>query len=60
MQPEVRMVRRVDLEGAAHLVLATGVRHLDEATAVFDAMLFPGIGTGVVRRGRAGLLPLLA
>ena len=33
------MVRRVDLEGAAHLVLASGVRHLDEATAVFEAML---------------------
>lgn len=39
MQPEVGMVRRVDLEGAAHLVLASGVRHLDEATAVFEAML---------------------
>lgn len=33
------MVRRVDLEGAAHLVLASGVRHLDEAAAVFEAML---------------------
>jgi len=42
------MVRRVDLEGAAHLVLATGVRHLDEATAVFDAML-PGMGTSATK-----------
>lgn len=33
------MVRRVDLEGAAHLMLAPGVRHLDEAPAVFEAML---------------------
>lgn len=33
------MVRRVDLDGAAHLMLASGVRHLDEATAVFEAML---------------------
>jgi site-specific recombinase XerD len=29
----------VDLEGAAHLVLDAGVRHLDQAGAVFDAML---------------------
>jgi site-specific recombinase XerD len=33
------MVRRVDLEGAAHLVLAAGVAHLDPAEAVFAAML---------------------
>ena len=38
MQQEVA-VGRVDLEGAAHLVLAQGVRHLDEAPAVFEAML---------------------
>ena len=30
---------RADLEGAAHLVLVPGVRHLDEAPAVFEAML---------------------
>ena len=30
---------RADLDGAAHLVLAPGVRHLDEAPAVFQAML---------------------
>jgi site-specific recombinase XerD len=33
------MERAVDLPGAAHLVLANGVVHLDPATAVFDAML---------------------
>lgn len=34
------MVKRADLDGAAaHLMLAPGVRHLDEATAVFEAML---------------------
>ena len=33
------MVRRADLDGAAHLMLAPGVRHLDEAAAVFQAML---------------------
>jgi integrase/recombinase XerD len=31
--------RAADLEGAAHLVLADGVVHLDPAQAVFDAML---------------------
>ena len=39
LQPEVRVVRQVDLDGAAHLMLPPGVRHLDEATAVFEAML---------------------
>ena len=29
----------VELEGAAHLVLARGVRHLDEEPAVFEGML---------------------
>jgi hypothetical protein len=38
LQPEVQMVRQVDLDGAAHLVLPPGVRHPDEPTAVFDAM----------------------
>jgi integrase len=33
------MERAVDLPGAAHLVLANGVVHLDPATAVFEAML---------------------
>lgn len=33
------MVRRVDLEGAARLVLASGVRCSDEATAVFGPKL---------------------
>jgi len=33
------MSRRADLDGAAHLVLVPGVRHLNEATAVFEAML---------------------
>jgi site-specific recombinase XerD len=33
------MGKRADLDGAAHLMLAPGVRHLDEATAVFQAML---------------------
>lgn len=32
-------MRRVDLPGAAHLVLADGVSYLDPATAVFEAML---------------------
>jgi integrase/recombinase XerD len=31
--------RAADLEGAAHLVLADGVVHLDPAQAVFEAML---------------------
>jgi integrase/recombinase XerD len=39
LQPEVRVVRQVDLDGAAHLMLPPGVRHLDETTAVFEAML---------------------
>lgn len=30
---------RADLEGAAHLVLARDVRHLDEEPTVFEAML---------------------
>ncbi|HET6298084.1 MAG TPA: tyrosine-type recombinase/integrase [Kribbella sp.] len=33
------MGQAVDLPGAAHLVLADGVVHLDPATAVFEAML---------------------
>ncbi len=33
------MGRAADLEGAAHLVLADGVVHLDPAPAVFEAML---------------------
>lgn len=33
------MEKAVDLPGAAHLVLADGVVHLDPAPAVFDAML---------------------
>ena len=33
------MSRQADLDGAAHLMLAPGVRHLDEETAVFGAML---------------------
>lgn len=33
------MGRAADLEGAAHLVLAEGVVHLDPAPAVFEAML---------------------
>ncbi|HKS48675.1 MAG TPA: hypothetical protein VJT49_26925 [Amycolatopsis sp.] len=33
------MARAVDLPGAAHLVLAEGVVHLDPASAVFEAML---------------------
>ena len=33
------MARQADLDGAAHLMLARGVRHLDEETAVFEAML---------------------
>jgi site-specific recombinase XerD len=33
------MERAVDLPGAAHLVLASGVVHLDPASAVFEAML---------------------
>jgi hypothetical protein len=33
------MARAVDLPGAAHLVLASGVVHLDPASAVFEAML---------------------
>jgi site-specific recombinase XerD len=32
-------LRRVDLAGAAHLVLADGVSYLDPQTAVFEAML---------------------
>lgn len=32
-------MRRVDLPGAAHLVLDSGVRFLDPAPAVFEAML---------------------
>ena len=32
-------MQAADLDGAAHLVLDAGVRHLDPATAVFDAML---------------------
>lgn len=39
LQPEVRVVRQVELDGAAHLMLPAGVRHLDETTAVFEAML---------------------
>ncbi|MGF6885039.1 hypothetical protein ABIA39_003386 [Nocardia sp. GAS34] len=35
------MGRAADLPGAAHLVLAPGVVHLDPATAVFEGMLFP-------------------
>jgi Phage integrase, N-terminal SAM-like domain len=35
----VLMAKRADLDGAAHLMLAPGVRHLDEETAVFQAML---------------------
>jgi hypothetical protein len=31
--------RAADLSGAAHLVLAQGVVHLDPATAVFEGML---------------------
>src|SRR5438445_9258110 len=33
------MRRAVDLPGAAHLVLASGVVHLDPASAMFEAML---------------------
>lgn len=33
------MERAVDLPGAAHLVLASGVVHLDPTSAVFEAML---------------------
>ena len=33
------MARAADLPGAAHLVLAEGVVHLDPASAVFEAML---------------------
>jgi len=33
------MERAVDLPGAAHLVLADGIVHLDPASAVFEAML---------------------
>lgn len=33
------MERAVDLPGAAHLVLADGVVHLEPARAVFEAML---------------------
>lgn len=33
------MARQVDLPGAAHLVLDSGVRYLDPAPAVFEAML---------------------
>jgi hypothetical protein len=33
------MERPVDLPGSAHLVLASGVVHLDPASAVFEAML---------------------
>ena len=33
------MGRAADLPGAAHLVLAQGVVHLDPATAVFEGML---------------------
>ncbi|GAA3576087.1 hypothetical protein GCM10022222_71000 [Amycolatopsis ultiminotia] len=33
------MVRQAGLDGAAHLMLPPGVRHLDETTAVFEAML---------------------
>jgi site-specific recombinase XerD len=33
------MSRQAELDGAAHLVLAPGVRHLDEGSAVFKAML---------------------
>jgi len=54
MQPEVRMVRRVDLDGAAHLVRAAGVRHLDEPTEVFDAMLQRHRGTGLGVLAREG------
>jgi site-specific recombinase XerD len=35
----VLMAKRADLDGAAHLMLAPGVRHLDEEMAVFQAML---------------------
>jgi hypothetical protein len=43
--------RRLDLPGAAHLVLAEGVVHLDEAAAVFQAML-----DGWARQQRSRLL----
>jgi integrase len=33
------VARQVDLPGAAHLVLDSGVRYLDPAPAVFEAML---------------------
>jgi hypothetical protein len=33
------LARQVDLAGAAHLVLAAGVVHLDPQTAVFEAMV---------------------
>ena len=33
------VAERVDLAGAAHLVLVPGVRHLDPESAVFEAML---------------------
>src|ERR1700756_1088268 len=36
---EVGVARAADLPGAAHLVLAEGVVHLDPASAVFEAML---------------------
>src|SRR6478672_11867389 len=36
---EVGVARAADLPGAAHLVLAEGVVHLDPAAAVFEAML---------------------
>lgn len=45
------MARQVDLAGAAHLVLAAGVVHLDPQTAVFEAMV-----EGWARQQRSRLL----
>lgn len=39
IQPGVAVVRQVDLPGAVHLVLGSGVRYLDPESAVFEAML---------------------
>jgi integrase/recombinase XerC len=45
------LARQVDLAGAAHLVLAAGVVHLDPQTAVFEAMV-----EGWARQQRSRLL----